>query len=146
MGEQTEGEIRIDATPAEVLAVITDFGSYPEWATGIKKADVQKKDSSGRPAEVSFEVSQMGVGAKYTLAYKYKAKDGGVSWTTKSASGAVKHIKGEYILEATGEATKVTYRTTIEPAIPMMGFMKRQAEKTIIGTALGGLKKRVESG
>lgn len=145
MAEQTEGDISIDATPADVLAVITDFGSYPEWATGIKRADVKKKDSSGRPAEVAFEVSQMGVGAKYTLAYKYKAKDGGVSWTTKSASGAVKDIKGEYVLEAAGEGTKVTYRTTIEPAIPMMGFMKRQAEKTIIGTALGGLKKRVES-
>jgi carbon monoxide dehydrogenase subunit G len=146
MAEQTEGEIRIDGTPAEVLAAITDFGSYPDWATGIKRADVQKKDSKGRPAEVAFEVSQMGVGAKYTLAYKYRGKDSGVSWTTKSASGAVKDIKGEYVLEADGGGTKVTYRTTIEPAIPMMGFMKRQAEKTIIGTALGGLKKRVEGG
>lgn len=144
MAEQTKGETRIDATASEVLAVITDFRAYPKWATGIKKADVTKKDSKGRPTEVAFEVSQMGVGAKYTLAYKYKAKDGGVSWTTKSASGAVKDIKGEYVLESEGEGTKVTYRTTIEPAIPMMGFMKRQAEKTIIGTALGGLKKRVE--
>lgn len=145
MSEQTKGDIRIEATPSEVLAVITDFGAYPEWATGIKKAHVTKKDSQGRPAEVAFEVSQMGVGANYTLAYRYKAKGSGVSWTTKSASGAVKDIKGEYVLEDEDGGTKVTYRTTIEPAIPMMGFMKRQAEKTIIGTALGGLKKRVES-
>jgi carbon monoxide dehydrogenase subunit G len=146
MAEETEGQIEIEADPAEVLAVIADFAAYPKWATGVKKAQVEKEDSKGRPTEVAFEVSQMGVGAKYTLAYKYKAKDGGLSWTTKSASGAVKDIKGEYVLEPAGKGTKVTYRTTIEPAIPMMGFMKRQAEKTIIGTALGGLKKRVESG
>jgi hypothetical protein len=34
---------------------------------------------------------------------------------------------------------------TIEPAIKLPGFLKRQVEKTIVGTALGGLKKRVES-
>ena len=145
MAEQTKGQIEIAAIPAEVLAVITDFEAYPEWVTGMTKAAVQTKDSKERATEVSFEVNQMGVGAKYTLAYKYKAKEGGLSWTTKSASGAVKDIKGEYVLEPAGESTNVTYRTTIDLAIPMMGFMKRQAEKVIISTALDGLKKRVES-
>ena len=145
MAEQTEGQIQIHASPEVVLAVISDYEAYPEWAEAIKKAVVKKTDSKGRPAEVTFEVSQMGVGATYTLAYRYKAKDGGVSWTTTSASGAVKDIMGEYVLEGSSEGTKVTYRTTIELAIPMMGFMKRQAEKMIIGAALGGLKKRVES-
>ena len=146
MAEQTSGDIEIDASPPEVMAVITDFEAYPKWASGVKKATVKKRDSKGRASEVAFEVSQMGVGATYTLAYRYRAGDGGLSWTTTSASGAVKDIKGEYAVKAGGKGTKVTYRTTIEPAIPMMGFMKRQAEKTIIGTALGGLKKRVESG
>ena len=92
-----------------------------------------------------MEVGQMGVGAKYTLTYKYKANDGGLSWTSKDASGAVKTIKGEYLLEPSKKGTKVTYRTTMELAISLPGLMKRQAEKTIINTALGGLKKRVES-
>lgn len=144
MAEQTEGDIQIDASPADVLAVINDYGAYPTWADGIKKADVKEKDSQGRPSEVAFEVSQMGIGATYTLTYQYKAKGRGVSWTTKSASGAVKDIKGEYLLEPSGKGTKVTYRTTIQAAIPMIGLLKRQAERIIIGTALGGLKKRVE--
>ena len=33
----------------------------------------------------------------------------------------------------------------LDLAIPLPGFMKRQAEKQIVNTALGGLKKRVES-
>jgi ribosome-associated toxin RatA of RatAB toxin-antitoxin module len=144
MPDQTQGSIEISATAREVMEVIADFDAYPEWAEGIRKAEVKKKDSKGRPAEVAFEVSQMGIGATYTLVYRYRAKDGGLSWTTRSASGAVKDIRGEYSLESSTTGTKVTYRTTIEPAIPMVGFVKRQAERAIISTALGGLKKRVE--
>ena len=49
-------------------------------ASGVKKATVKKRDSKGRASEVAFEVSQMGVGATYTLAYRYRAGDGGLSW------------------------------------------------------------------
>ena|SRR2546421_10691447 len=144
MAEQTSGSTTINATRDQVMEVLTDFDAYPKWS-GIKKVQVRRKDSKGRGSEVYMEVSQMGVDAKYTLSYKYKAKDGGMSWTTKDASGAVKDIKGEYALEEDGDTTKVTYRTTLELAIPLPGFVKRQAERQIVNTALGGLKKRVES-
>ena len=39
----------------------------------------------------------------------------------------------------------MTYRMALETAIKLPGFLKRQAEKQIVNTALGGLKKRVES-
>ena len=144
MAERTEGTTEISATPAEVMAVITDFDSYPQWA-GVKSAQVIKKDSKGRPAEVAMAISQMGFDAKYTLAYKYAAKDGGLSWTTKEASGAVKDVQGEYVLEAGGKGTKVTYRLNLELGISLPGFLRKTAEKTVISTALDGLKKRVES-
>ena len=147
MAEEGEGSIEIAASPADVLDVITDFAAYPTWAQGVKKAQVRKKDSRGRTNEVFFEVGQMGIGASYTLSYRYKAKDGGLSWKSTSASGAVKSIEGEYVLEPAGKGkTKATYRLKLEPAINLGGFMKRQAERTIINTALGGLKKRVEGG
>jgi hypothetical protein len=87
----------------------------------------------------------MGFDAQYTLAYTYKAKNGGLSWTTKEASGAVKDITGAYDLEGEGNRTTVTYEMSIEPAIKLPGFIKKQVEKQIVNTALGGLKKRVES-
>ena len=48
MAEQTEGSIEIAGSPADVMEVITDFGAYPEWASGIKSAEVKKTDSKGR--------------------------------------------------------------------------------------------------
>src|SRR6266496_4271333 len=144
MAEQTEGSTDIKASPEEVMEVISDYEAYPKWAQGVKKTKILKNDSKGRPSEVHFEVGQMGVGAQYTLKYKYAAGNGGVSWASFEASGAVKRIEGEYVLEEKGDGTHVTYRTTMELAMPLPGMMKRQAERTIINTALGGLKKEVE--
>jgi carbon monoxide dehydrogenase subunit G len=146
MAERTEGSIEIEATPAQIMEVLTDFGAYPRWAQGVKKAKVLNRDIQGRATEVSMEAGQMGINASYTLRYKYLPKQGGLSWTSKEASGAVKDLTGEYILEPEGGLTRVTYRLTMVPAISLGGFMKRQAERTIINTALGGLKKRVEGG
>jgi carbon monoxide dehydrogenase subunit G len=143
MAEQTSGSIEIDAPPEQVMEVISDYESYPEWA-GVKTAEVLQRDSKARPAEVAMSVSQMGFEASYTLAYEYAPHLGGVSWTTKEASGAVKDIGGEYVLEASEGGTKVTYNLTLELGISLPGFLKRQADKQVINLALGGLKKRVE--
>ena len=40
--------------------------------------------------------------------------------------------------------TEVTYAITIDLSIPMLGMIKRKAEKVILDTALKELKKRVE--
>jgi hypothetical protein len=41
--------------------------------------------------------------------------------------------------------TTVNYRLAVDIKIPMIGMIKRKAEKVIVDTALKGLKKRVES-
>ena len=146
MAEQTEGTIEIDATPDRIVAAITDFESYPDWVDGIRKAEVRDRDGEGRPEVVAFEFSAMGFTASYTLRYEYEAEDRGVRWTTVEASGAVKDVQGEYVLEPLNGDTEVTYRLTVELGVPVPGFLKRQADKRAIKTALDGLKKRVEQG
>lgn len=144
MAERTEGTIEIEGTPEEILAVILDFESYPEWVDGIRSAEVTGRDDLGRGTEVAFEFSAMGFSARYTLAYEYPAD--GVGWTTAEASGAVRDIEGEYVLEALNGDTEVTYRLAVEVAVPIPGFLKRRADRQAITTALEGLKRRVEGG
>jgi ribosome-associated toxin RatA of RatAB toxin-antitoxin module len=144
MAEQTEGNIEIVARPGEIMAVIADFDVYPEWAEGIRSTQILSRDEDGRGTEVAFEFSAMGFNASYTLRYEYLPEDSGVRWTTTQASGAVKDIRGEYELEPLNGDTRVTYRLTVEPAIPLPGFLRRQADRKAIKTALEGLKKRVE--
>ena len=40
--------------------------------------------------------------------------------------------------------TEVTYQLAVDLKIPMIGMIKRKAEKVIVDTALKELKKRVE--
>ncbi len=145
MAEKTEARITIEAPPEAVMAVITDFASYPEWAE-IKTVDVRETGADGRATKVYFEVSAGPINAKYTLAYTY-AQDR-VSWTLVEGSG-LKDLEGEYALEPDGGSTTVTYRLRADVPIPGPGFLKRkllaEGEKKIIDTALKGLKRRVEA-
>ena len=44
-----------------------------------------------------------------------------------------------------GGATRSRYELAVGLEVPMIGMLKRRAEKTIIDTALKGLKSRAES-
>jgi ribosome-associated toxin RatA of RatAB toxin-antitoxin module len=144
MADRTEGTITINAEPSAVMAVIADFDAYPDWASGVKKAEVLEHDGEGRGSKVRFDVSMMGLNGWYVLTYAYEAGDTGISWTFVEGS-PIKNLEGEYSLSGSGATTEVVYRASVEPGVPMMGFMKRKMEKQIIDIALKGLKKRVES-
>jgi hypothetical protein len=57
----------------------------------------------------------------------------------------LKAMIGSYTLASDGTGTKVTYRLSVDVRIPMIGLLKRKAEKVIVDTALKELKKRVEA-
>ncbi|HEX2025352.1 MAG TPA: SRPBCC family protein [Actinomycetota bacterium] len=144
MAEKTEGSIEIEARPEEILEVIADYESYPEWVDGIRSAEVVDRDARGRGTEVAFEFAAMGFTASYTLTYDYADDGSGVSWTTKEASGAVRDVSGEYVLEVLNGDTEVTYRLAVDLAVPVPRFVKRRADRAATRTALEGLKRRVE--
>jgi ribosome-associated toxin RatA of RatAB toxin-antitoxin module len=145
VAEETEGTVTIEADPAEVMGVIADFEAYPEWAD-VQQAEIRGRDRRGRGIEVAYHVSMMGITASYTLSYRYRPGSTGVSWTTTQAEGAVKDIRGEYMLEDADGKTQVTYRLAVDLAIPVPGFMRRKGTRRLVETALLGLKRRVEEG
>ena len=142
MAEQTTSSIVIDAAPAAVMGVIADFDAYPSWAQGVKKAE--PVDAGKRPEQVYFELDASPIKDAYTLAYDWDGDDG-VTWSLVEGK-MLKAMDGAYLLEDRGDgSTEVTYRLAVDISIPMIGMLKRKAEKVIIDTALKGLKKRVES-
>ena len=49
MADQTRDSIEIAASPEEVMAVIADVASYPEWVSAMKQVDVVSTHPTGRP-------------------------------------------------------------------------------------------------
>jgi ribosome-associated toxin RatA of RatAB toxin-antitoxin module len=142
MPEQTTSSIEIDATPEQVMAVIVDFEDYPAWVQGMKKVEVVRTGADGRAEQVHFDLDA-GVKDAYTLAYDY-AGPHTLHWHLVEGK-LMRGMDGTYELSATAAGTHVTYRLAVDLAIPMIGMLRRKAEKVIIDTALKGLKKRVES-
>ncbi len=144
MANQTTSDIVIAADPAQVMGVIADFESYPEWATGVKKCTVIRAGSGDRAEQVRFVLDASPIKDEYVLAYVWD-DDESVTWTLAEGH-MVKAMDGAYVLADLGDGTtRVTYRLAVDVAIPLIGMLKRKAEKVIIDTALKGLKKRVES-
>jgi len=144
MADRTESSITVEAAPADVMAVIADFAAYPEWTGAVKEVEVRSTGPDGRPAEVWFRLDAGAIKDSYTLAYTWQG-DREVRWGLVEAEQIVKAMDGAYLLEAAGpSATTVTYQLAVDVKIPMLGMIKRKAEKVIIDTALKELKKRVE--
>ncbi len=143
MADQTSSTIVIDAPPATVMGVIADFPAYPQWASGVRVAEVRGEGPDGRAQEVYFEIAEGPIMDAYTLAYDWRGDDT-VDWRLVRGR-MTRRLDGSYTLVPRGDGTEVTYKLTVELSIPMIGMLRRKAEKVIIDTALKGLKKRVES-
>ena len=144
MAEQTTSSIVVDAPAASVMAVIADFPAYPQWAKGVKTADVRGTLPDGRAERVFFELDVSPIKDEYTLAYVWDG-DRQVTWQLVEGK-MLRALDGAYILrELASGVTEVTYRLALDVSIPLIGMLKRKGEKILIDTALKGLKKRVES-
>lgn len=143
MPDQSTQSIDIDADPAAVMAVIADFDNYPTWAGSVKRAEVLEKGTDGRAARVAFTLDAGPVRDRYELAYTWRG-DEQVDWTLVEGQ-MMRAQNGRYALERTSSGTHVTYWLSVDLVIPMLGQLKRKAERVVMDQALRELKKRVES-
>jgi ribosome-associated toxin RatA of RatAB toxin-antitoxin module len=144
MAEKTSSSMAIDVPRHIIMAVIGDFAAYPQWASGVRAADVVQSGPDGRPAQVRFTLDAGIIRDKYVLGYTWRDDDE-VRWELVERGSMISDMSGAYLLtDGQGGGTNVTYELAVGLAVPMIGMMKRRAEKTIIDTALKGLRSRAE--
>ncbi|NIH79446.1 SRPBCC family protein [Amycolatopsis viridis] len=144
MAEQSTQSIEVEAPPEKVMAVIADFGSYPEWAKQVRETEVLATDDAGRAKQVKLTLDAGPIKDVYTLEYDWAADGRSVSWHLVRGQ-MQKAQDGRYELVPAGEGrTRVTYTLSVELVLPMIGLLRRKAEKMVMDTALKELKRRVE--
>ncbi|SDN60251.1 SRPBCC family protein [Allokutzneria albata] len=144
MADQSTQSIVIDAAPEQIMAVISDFAKYPEWAEAVKHTEVLSSDSAGRGEQVRFVIDAGPLKDEYVLDYDWADDGRSVSWNLVKGQ-MQKAQSGSYVLAPEGSSTKVTYSLSVELTIPMIGLFRRKAEKMIMDVALKELKTRAES-
>ena len=148
MTDSTSSSVHIAADPGAVLDVIADCEAYPQWAEQVKTVTILSEDGDGWADQVEYVLDAGAIKDTYVLEYNWDgiAEDGSgsVSWKLVRA-GILKALDGTYTLTRDGDGTQVAYSLAADVKIPMIGMLKRKAEKVIIDTALKELKKRVES-
>ncbi len=143
MVEESTQSITIDADPTEIMAVIADFANYPAWAASVKGAEVLESAADGRASRVAFQLDAGIIRDQYELIYVWSG-DERVEWDLTSGQ-MMKAQHGSYTLRQVGPGcTRVTYHLSVELIIPMLGLLKRKAERVVMDIALKELKKRVE--
>ncbi len=143
MADRTSSSITVAAGRPTVMGVIADFEAYPEWATGIRSAEVLTAAPDGRPDRVRFSLDAGVIKDTYVLTYAWDG-DAAVRWQLDEAGSVVTEMSGQYLLAEDSGGTQVTYELAVGTRVPL-GLLRRRAEKTIIDTALKGLKSRAES-
>lgn len=147
MAESTTSSIVIRATPKQVMDVIADVAVYPEWTPGVGEVEVLSvfDDAHERVAEARFVMDQAGIKDEHVYVYEWDPSHGEVRWHLREPGRMVRALNGVYTTEAIdSETAEVSYSLHVDVSIPMLGMLRRKAEKVITDTALKGLKKRVE--
>ncbi|MGV1005087.1 MAG: SRPBCC family protein [Candidatus Nanopelagicales bacterium] len=142
MNDTTNSSIKIAASVADIMAVIADVASYPQWVGGLDSVEILTTAADGRPQTAKFAGSMGMVADTYTLGYDWS--DSGVSWHLIEGD-KLTAMNGSYSCTplASGK-TEVEYQLAVGLAIPMVGMLRRRGERMVVDSALKGLKKRVE--
>lgn len=143
MAEKTAQTIYIDADPGTVMDVIADIGAYPDWVSEYTETEVLEADSAGYPLLARLVLEAAVLKDAMVLRYQWAADRRAVSWSLVE-SVLLKSMNGSYRLSPKGAGTEVTYELAVDLMIPMIGLLKRKAERRLTDTALKDLKKRVE--
>lgn len=144
MADRTNGEITIEADKAKIMNVIADLPLYPQWSEGVESVEVLDETPDGRPDRARFKFSSGPIKDTYILKYSWHGDDS-VDWTLEEG-GVIKQQDGTYTLTDDGNGSvTVAYDLLVELSVPMIGMIRKKAEKMIVKTALQGLKARVDS-
>lgn len=136
-------EFEIKADPATVMAAVAAVERLPEWSSAHKKITIESTHDDGRPHRVRMAASILGINDEQVVDYTFEGNTK-VSWTLVE-SGQQNQQDGSYILTPTDGGTKITFELTIDPKIPLPGFLVKKAQKMALETASKGLTKFVEN-
>ncbi|MBY0287792.1 MAG: SRPBCC family protein [Mycobacteriaceae bacterium] len=133
-------DVVIEATPGEIMDVLTDLETLADWSPTHQKVEVLERDAEGRPSKSRQVVKIIGITDEQVL--NYTVYDDGVGWTLVS-SKQQRAQTGRYTLTPDGDSTHVRFELMVDPTVPVPGFLIKRGAKGLMETATKGLREQV---
>ena len=131
--------IEVKAPYADVLAVLRDVESQPEWIPEILEAELlEVYEDDDLPATARFKASATVGTDQYTLSYEHT--DDGLSWTMVEGRLQTGQEGVYRLVELAPDLTEVTYDLTIHHNLPLPGFIRHRVIQGLVESTLTGLK------
>ncbi|MCR8691690.1 SRPBCC family protein [Rhodococcus pyridinivorans] len=132
----------IDATPEQVMRALEDVERIPEWSSAHKSVEVLTRDDAGRPLRIRMTLSLLGFSDTQIIEHLWTEKS--TSWTLVESS-MQRSQDGEYALEPTERGTRVHVTMSLEPKVPVPGFVLKRGQKHAVEAVRKGLTEFVLS-
>lgn len=133
-------EVVIEATPEEIFDVIADVESASSWSSQYQSAQVLDTYPDGRPKRVKMKIKAAGITDEQEVEYRWTEDT--AAWTLIKA-GQLRSQDASYTLTPVGDKTRVRFEITIDPSVPLPGFLLKRTMKGAMETATDGLRKQV---
>ena len=136
MSERSVSTVIIEAPLAAVQEALFTVGSYPEWLSSIKKADVLETDSENRVLKAKLTIDAGMMKDRVVLDYDWSAEPAIFSFTMDEAD-LLTQMDGTYTLKAIdADSTQVTYELEVAVSLPVPAMMITKAQQQTIDAAL----------
>jgi len=142
MAASVSDRFDIDATPEQVMRALEDVERIPEWSSAHKSVEVLTRDDDGRPIRIRMTLSLLGFSDTQTIEHSWT--ESSTSWTLVESS-VQRSQDGEYALEPTERGTRVHVTMSLEPKVPVPGFVLKRGQKHAVEAVRKGLTEFVLS-
>lgn len=140
MAASVSDRFDIDATPEQVMRALKDVERIPEWSSAHKSVEVLTRDDDGRPLRIRMTLSLLGFSDTQTIEHSWT--ESSTSWTLVD-SAMQRSQDGEYALEPTERGTRVHVTMSLEPKVPVPGFVLKRGQKHAVDAVRKGLTEFV---
>jgi len=140
-GEQ-EFSTEVAASVAHCFATITDFERYPQWFSGIERAEILERYRDGLGKQIDFSINMKIRSIRYVLEYEYE-KPTQLTW--HCVDGDVESVEGSYRFDKlAAQRTRVTCRQAISLGFWVPGPIRRLLERSALEQSVLEFKAAAE--
>jgi len=126
----------IDAAPEQVMRALEDVEHIPEWSSAHKNVEVLTRDTEGRPRRIRMTLSLFGFADTQTIEHDWAERS--TSWTLVDST-MQRSQDGMYALEPSERGTRVQVTMSLDPKVPVPGFVLRRGQKHALDAIRRGL-------